>query len=60
MPPEVPEELRDDPENRTAFREVGRRFRDEAAQIYILVAIALQSFYTFATNSDAREREHRE
>ena len=58
MPLEVPEELRNDPENRTAFRDVGRRFRDEAAQIYILVAIALQSFYTFATT--AREREHRE
>ena len=56
MPLEVPEELRDDPENRGAFREVGRRFRDEAAQIYILVAIALQSFYAFATNLDTRER----
>ena len=56
MPPDVPEELRDDPENRTAFRDVGRRFRDEAAQIYITVAIALQSFYTFATNAHERER----
>ena len=32
------------------------RFRDEAAQIYIVVAIALQSFYAFATNLDAREK----
>ena len=57
MPLEIPDDL-DDEENRLSFREVGRRFRDEAAQIYILVAIALQSFYTFATN--ARERERRE
>ena len=35
MPLEIPEDL-DDEENRLSFREVGRRFRDEAAQIYIL------------------------
>jgi|TARA_B100001559_G_scaffold27489_2_gene21482 hypothetical protein len=56
MPLDVPEELADDEEARSAFREVGRRFRDEAAQIYIVVAIALQSFYAFATNLDAREK----
>ena len=55
MPVEIPDDL-DDEENRLSFREVGRRFRDEAAQIYILVAIALQSFHAFATNAEARAK----
>ena len=55
MPPlEVPDDL--DSENRSAFRDVARRFRDEAAQIYLLVAIALQSFHAFATNLDKGEK----
>lgn len=55
MPPlEVPDDL--DGENRSAFRDVARRFRDEAAQIYLLVAIALQSFHAFATNLDRGEK----
>lgn len=51
-PPVIPEDLQDE-HNRSAFREVARRFRDEAAQIYIMVAIALQSFHSFATSADA-------
>ena len=56
MPLEIPEDL-DDEENRLSFREVGRRFRDEAAQSYILVAIALQSFHAFATGADKQKKE---
>lgn len=54
MPLQVPDDF-DDEENRLSFREVGRRFRDEAAQIYILVAIALQSFHAFATGADKQK-----
>lgn len=54
-PPPIPEELEAE-KNRVAFQEVGRRFRDEAAQIYIMVAIALQSFYSFASNAEARAK----
>lgn len=54
MPVDVPDDF-DDEENRLSFREVGRRFRDEAAQIYILVAIALQSFHAFATGAEKQK-----
>lgn len=52
---EVPEGL--SVSDRKSFREVAHRYRNEAGQTYLLVAIALQSYYLFAKNVERQSND---